>query len=133
MSKVHHYITLTAPHITQLTAIKALTLPKKYITHMVNEYRRRRNFIVKRLNELNMPTPMPKGAFYTFSNIQNYEKNSVKFSKFLLNKAKVAVIPGTEFGKYGEGYIRCSFATDYKKIELALNKIETTLRKKNLI
>jgi len=128
MTKVHHYIALSAPHISQLTGIKALTLPKRYINAMVREYKRRRDMIVKRLNKLNMPTPLPGGAFYTFSNIQAYSRNSLQFSKMLLKKAKVAVIPGTEFGPYGQGYIRCSFATDYKKIELALDRIEKVLR-----
>ena len=129
MVKVHHYITLTAPHISQLIGIKALTLSKKYVNDMVKEYKRRRDFIVKRLNELNMPTPMPEGAFYAFSNIKNYSKNSVSFSKMLLEKAKVAVIPGTEFGPYGEGYIRCSFATKYENIVEAMDRVEKILRK----
>ena len=128
MTNVHHYITLSAPHISQLTGIKALTLPKKYVNAMVKEYKRRRDMIVRRLNNLNLTTPLPGGAFYTFSNIQAYSNNSLQFSKMLLKKAKVAVIPGTEFGPHGQGYIRCSFATDYKKIKLALDKIEKVLR-----
>ena len=130
LTKVHHYITLTAPHISQLVGIKALTLNKKYINGMVKEYDRRRKFLVKRLNELGLPTPMPKGAFYTFSNMQQYGKSASKFAKKLLNDAKVAVIPGTEFGPYGEGYIRCSYATKYEKIVKAMDKMEKFLRKK---
>ncbi|MCH7568605.1 MAG: pyridoxal phosphate-dependent aminotransferase [Nanoarchaeota archaeon] len=129
MTKVHHYVTLTAPHVSQLVGIKALTLSDKYIKAMVKEYKRRRDMIVKRLNELDMPTPMPGGAFYAFSNIQNYSKNASKFAKMLLDKAKVAVIPGTEFGLYGEGYVRYSFATDYKNIEKAMSRIERVLGK----
>jgi aminotransferase len=129
INKVHHYITLSAPHISQLIAVKALTLPKKYVNSMVKEYKKRRNFIVKKLNELNMPTPMPQGAFYTFSNIQNYNKNSVKFQRLLMDKAKVAGIPGTEFGPYGEGYIRFSYATDYNLIVKAMERIEKFLNK----
>ena len=130
MTKVHHYLTLAAPHISQLVGVKALTLSDKYVKAMVKEYKRRRDMIVKRLNELDMPTPMPGGAFYTFSNIQNYSKNASKFAKMLLDKARVAVIPGTEFGKYGEGYVRCSFATDYKLIEKAMDRMERVLSKK---
>mgnify|MGYP001571391155 CR=1 FL=1 len=128
INKVHHYVTLTAPHLSQLVAIKALTLSKKYVNDMVKEYRRRRDFLVKRLNELNMPTPIPEGAFYAFSNIQEYNKNSVKFQRELMNKAKVAVIPGTEFGPYGEGYARLSFATDYNLIVKAMERIEKFLK-----
>jgi aminotransferase len=131
MVKVHHYITLTAPNISQEIGVKALNLDKKYINSMVREYKRRRDFIVKRLNDLNLGTPMPSGAFYAFSNIQNYKKigkTSSKFSKQLLDKGRVAVIPGTEFGPYGEGYVRCSFAADYKLIEKAMNRIERFLK-----
>lgn len=127
--KVHHYITLTAPHISQLIGVRALSLNKKYINGMVKEYKRRRDMIVKRLNDMDLPTPMPGGAFYTFSNIQAYSSNSVKFSQKLIEKAKVAVIPGSEFGPYGEGYIRCSFATDYNKIVQAMDKMEKFLKR----
>jgi aminotransferase len=129
MNKDHHYITLGAPTISQLTGTKALSLDKKYINSMVSEYNKRRNLIVPRLNELGFPTLNPKGAFYTFSNISNFSNNSSKFAHKLMSEAKVAVIPGTEFGPFGEGYIRCSFATDYKKIETALDRIEKVIKK----
>jgi aminotransferase len=125
----HHYMTLTAPHVSQIIGLKALSLSKKYIQGMTKEYKKRRNFIVKKLNDFGLPTVNPKGAFYTFSNIQKLSKNSVRFSKNLLNNGKVAVIPGTEFGKYGEGYVRCSFATDYSLIEKAMDRIERHLKK----
>lgn len=129
MSKVAHYITLTAPHISQLAAMKALTISKKYIEEMRKSYDKRRKFIVKRLNEMNLKTIMPKGAFYTFSNIEEYSNDSLKFATSLLNKAKVAMVPGVEFGRYGEGYIRCSYATDIKLIETAMDRVEEFLEK----
>ena len=124
MTKSSHYVTLCAPNISQLLGIKALSLPNKYTQDMVNEYNRRRKFIVKRLNEIGLRTGMPYGAFYTFSNITSFSKNSLKFSQDLLKKAKVAVVPGTEFGNHGEGYIRCSYATDIKLIAKAMDRIE---------
>ena len=96
----------------------------KYIEKMRREYDRRRKFIVARLNEIGLDTKMPYGAFYTFSNIKHLSKSSLKFSQNLLKKSKVAVVPGTEFGKFGEGYIRCSYATDMSKIKIALDRIE---------
>ena len=96
---------------------------------MVKEYTRRRKLILKRLNELGLPVAKPYGAFYAFPNIKNYSKNSYKFANDLLTKGKVAVIPGTEFGSYGEGYIRCSYATDYKLIEQAMDRMEKFLKK----
>ena len=83
MTKASHYVTLAPPTLAQLVAIKALTLPEKHINKMVKEYKRRRDFLIKRLNENGLRTNMPQGAFYAFSNIQDYSKNSLKFSKDL--------------------------------------------------
>jgi len=129
MNKSIHYMTLCPPHLSQLLGVKALSLPGKYTEQMRKEYDRRRKFLVKRLNELGLRTGMPEGAFYTFSNISSYGKNSGDFAQKLLQKAKVAVVPGTEFGSGGEGYIRCSYATDYKHIEKALERVERFLKR----
>lgn len=127
MVKSHLYTTICAPTISQLLGIKALSLPAKYTNDMVKEYDRRRKLIVKRLNDLNMHTLMPKGAFYAFANIKEYSNNSRFFADHVLKKAKVAVVPGSDFGQFGEGYVRCSYATDYKKIEEAMNRLEKFL------
>jgi len=124
MTKTHIYTTICAPTISQMVGAEAIKLDKKYINEMVREYKRRRDMLVKRLNNLNLVTKMPKGAFYTFSDISSHSKDSYKFSRELLEKAKVAVVPGKEFGDKGEGFIRCSYATDYKIIEKALDRIE---------
>ena len=129
MTKVTHYITLSAPNISQLVATKALSLNKKYIEVMRKEYDRRRKFIVKRLNDMCLPTIMPQGAFYSFSNIKHLSKDSYKFAKDLLKKSKVAVVPGREFGKFGEGYIRCSYATDLSNIKIAMDRLEKFVKK----
>lgn len=128
MSHVHVNTTISAPTISQMMGTYALKMSDSHITKMVREYDRRRRMIAKRLNELGLKTLMPDGTFYAFANISHLSKNSREFSKGLLKKAKVAVIPGTEFGKYGEGFLRFSYATDYRKIETALNRIEQCLR-----
>ena len=125
-----HYMTISAPHISQLLAMEALHMDRKHIEKMTAEYDRRRKMIVPRLNEMGLKTIMPQGAFYAFANIQEYAKDSVKFADKLLMKSKVAVVPGKEFGKYGDGYIRCSFATDYKLIEKAMDRMEKFLKGK---
>jgi len=107
---------------------KALKMSSKHTQAMVKEYKRRRDLVVKRLNELGMHTVKPEGAFYAFANIGNFSKDSFHFANTLLKKAKVAVVPGSEFGKNGEGYIRCSFATDYRLIENAMSRIEKFLK-----
>ena len=96
MTKVSHYVTLSAPTISQLVGVKALSIANKYIEDMRKEYDRRRKFIVKRLNGIGLQTKMPYGAFYTFSNIKHLSKNSYRFAQELLNKSKVAVVPGAE-------------------------------------
>lgn len=130
MTKMHTYTTLSAPTISQLVATKALAIDKKYIEHMRLEYDRRRKFIVRHLNEMGLTTIMPHGAFYTFSNIKDLGfDDSMKFAFELLKEAKVAVMPGREFGVYGEGYIRCSYATALPKIKKAMERLGQFVRK----
>jgi len=122
--------TLAAPTAFQMAAIDALKKSSKYVAGMKSEYARRRKMLIKRLNEIpKISCSNPKGAFYAFPNISELKMNSEKTTDFLLNKAKVMTIPGSEFGNYGEGFIRLSYATQYKKIELALNRIEQVIRK----
>jgi len=122
--------TLSAPTFSQLAAVEALRNANDYTKKMLMEYDRRRKMIVKRLNEIpKISCTTPKGAFYAFPNIKDFKMSSVKFADFLLKKAKVVVVPGSEFGEYGEGYIRLSYATAYKKIAQSLDRIESALRK----
>jgi len=129
MIKMHPYSTISAPTISQMLAVKALSMGNSYTNSMVKEYKKRRNLIFKRLNAMGLATRKPEGAFYAFSNIRKFDTLSMHFSKRLMNRAKVAVMPGSEFGRFGEGFIRCSFATDYKKIEEAMDRMEKYLRK----
>jgi len=124
IKKTHVETTICAPTISQKLGIKALSLPKRYTHAMVKEYDKRRKVIVKRLNNMSLSTPNPKGAFYTFSNIKHINDNSKRFAFDLLNHQKVAVIPGIDFGSEGEGFIRCSFATKLPIIQKALDRIE---------
>jgi aminotransferase len=130
MTKMHPYTTISAPTISQMLATRALQIGSSFTRAMVREYRRRRNLISRRLNRMGLHTVRPDGAFYTFSNIGKYDSLSMHFSRKLMTGAKVAVMPGSEFGRFGEGYIRCSFATDYRLIEQAMDRIEKYLKKK---
>ena len=126
--KSKHYMSIAPPNLSQMLAVKALTISKSYITQMVNEYNKRRLYIVKRLNKLGLKTVMPNGAFYAFSNVKHLTSNTLDFARKLLREAKVAVVPGTDFGKYGEGYIRFSYATKMPLIKEALDRIESFLK-----
>jgi aminotransferase len=122
--------TICAPTISQLAALEALRGSKKWVEKMRREYDRRRKMLIKRLNEIEgIHCLKPEGAFYAFPNISKLKLKSERFSRLLLKKAKVIVIPGTEFGKYGEGFIRISYATSYEKLVKALNRIENFIQK----
>jgi len=130
IKRTHVTSTISAPTISQKLGIKALSLPSKYTDKMVREYDKRRKFMIPRLNDMGISTPMPKGAFYAFGNISPFSRNSKKFALDLLNKKKVAVVPGIDFGQNGESHIRLSFASDMKVIEKGLDKLEEFVRKR---
>jgi len=130
MKKIHIYSTVCAPTISQEAALAALCGPQKHVAKMVKEYDRRRKLMFERLNEIpGFSCVEPKGAFYAFPNVKSFGMTSLKFSAWLVKNAKVAVVPGTEFGRCGEGYVRCSFATSYEKIKTALERTDKATRK----
>ncbi len=129
MDRLHLYTSVSAATPFQFAAKYALESKQTYVKKMINEFGRRRKLLLKRMEEINgFSFVKPEGAFYTFPNISSFGMSSVKFSHMLLQKAKVLVVPGTEFGKNGEGFIRLSYATDYKKIETAMDRIEKVLK-----
>jgi len=130
MKKVHIYSSICAPTISQLAALEALRGSQIPVKKMAREYDRRRRLIIKRLNEIpGFSCVEPKGAFYAFPNIREFGMKSLDFSRWLIKKAKVATVPGTEFGRCGEGYVRCSYATSHERIEKAMDRIEKTTKK----
>jgi aspartate/methionine/tyrosine aminotransferase len=131
MIRCHLYTSVCASTVSQLAAMQALKGPQNIIEKMRREYDKRRKMLVKRLGEIpKISCLKPEGAFYVFPNITQLNMSSLQVSNMLLKKAKVLVVPGTEFGRYGEGYIRLSYATAYEKIEEALNRIEKCLSRK---
>ncbi|UCC27546.1 MAG: aminotransferase class I/II-fold pyridoxal phosphate-dependent enzyme, partial [Candidatus Bathyarchaeota archaeon] len=95
---------------------------------MVAEFKKRREIIDSGLNNINgIACKKPRGAFYVFPNITGTGMNCRKLSDHLLNSAGVAVLPGTSFGQYGEGYLRLSFANSIENIQKALNRISKAL------
>ncbi len=130
MTRLHIYTTVSAPTISQIAAIEALTGDQKCVEEMRKEYDRRRKLIIKRLEEIpRISCLKPEGAFYAFPNITRLGMSSIQTSNFFLKKAKVLIVPGSEFGKYGEGYVRMSYATSYEKIEEAINRIEKAVKR----
>jgi aminotransferase len=132
LTKIHQYTMLCAPTMTQMAAIEALRNGDSDVEKMVQEYNRRRRFMVKRLNEIGLPCFEPKGAFFAFPSIKATGMNSEEFAEKLLLEEKVAVVPGLAFGPCGEGFVRCCYATSLPNIEEALRRIDRFVRKSKL-
>jgi aminotransferase len=122
--RIHQYTIMSAPTTAQDAALEALTNGEKYVQEMVAEYDRRRRLIVSGLNKLGLTTFEPKGAFYAFPQIKASGMDDETFAETLLKEEHVAVVPGNAFGAGGEGFVRCSYATAYEKIEEALHHME---------
>jgi aminotransferase len=127
--RIHQYTIMSAPTIAQYAALEALRNGHPYVEQMVAEYDRRRKLIIGGLNRLGLATFEPRGAFYAFPSIAASGMDEDTFSHKLLDEQRVAVVPGTAFGAGGEGFVRCSYATAYEKIEEALSRIERFMRR----
>jgi len=129
MLKVHQYTIMCASTTAQDAALEALRSGDSYVEEMVAEYDRRRRLIVDGLNRLGLKTFEPKGAFYAFPNIAASGMSADEFATKLLEEEHVAVVPGEAFGAGGEGFVRCSYATQYEKIEEALHRMERFMQR----
>jgi aminotransferase len=127
--RIHQYTIMSAPTIAQAAALEALNCGESYVQDMLAEYDRRRRLIVGGMNRLGLPTFEPRGAFYAFPQIGVTGMDDETFSQKLLEEERVAVVPGSAFGAGGEGFVRCSYATAYEKIEEALLRIERFMRR----
>jgi aminotransferase len=123
--KIHGYMASCASASAQKAALEALSGPQDCVSEMVEEYRRRRDLIVKGLNDIDgFHCVPPKGTFYAFPSISGLGLSSTKIAEELLGRAKLAGIPGSAFGEAGEGYLRLSFATSQRNIQEALARIK---------
>lgn len=126
--KIHQYTIMSAPTTAQDAAVVALQ-SNQYVDAMVAEYDRRRKLIVGGLNRLGLTTFEPRGAFYAFPRITTSGMDGDTFAERLLAEEHVAVVPGEAFGRGGEGFVRCSYATAYEKIEEALRRMERFMQR----
>jgi len=127
--RIHQYTIMSAPTMSQDAAIEALETGEKYVQQMVTEYDRRRKLIVNGLNKLGLTCFEPRGAFYAFPQITASGMDDDTFAERLLEEEHVAVVPGNAFGAGGEGFVRCSYATAYEKIEEALRRLENFMQR----
>jgi aminotransferase len=129
MTKIHQYTMMCVSTMSQMAALEALKGEQESITEMVEDYNRRRQVIVKGLRDIGLSCFEPKGAFYAFPSIRCTGMTSEEFAEKLLSEEKVAVVPGSAFGKCGEGYIRCCYATSLADIEEALKRMGRFVKK----
>ncbi len=122
-----HSVGSTA-HFSQFAGVAAILGPQDEVTAVVAEYQRRRDVIVAGLNDLpGFHCKTPQGAFYAFPNIRSTGMTSNELADLILEKAGVALLPGSSFGEHGEGYLRLSYATSMRTIQLGLERIRAVL------
>ncbi len=129
MRKVHQYTIMSAPTTAQAAAVVALEQGDGHVESMRRHDDRRRRLIVDGFNTLGLDCFEPRGAFYAFPSIKASGMNSDDFAMRLLQEEEVAVVPGDAFGPSGSGFVRASYATAEEKIEEALNRIESFMRR----
>ncbi len=129
MKKIHQYTVMSAPTTAQEAALVALAEGEEAVEDMRQRYDRRRRLIVDGFNAIGLRCFEPRGAFYAFPSVRGSGMDDAEFAERLLDEERVAVIPGRAFGIGGAGYVRCSYATSYEKIEEALDRIANFVRR----
>lgn len=128
MLKIHQYAIMCAPTTSQYAAVEALRNGDEDVLQMREEYNGRRRYLMHRFRDMGLACFEPFGAFYVFPCIREFGMTSDEFANELLKSQKVAVVPGTAFGKCGEGFVRISYAYSLDKLKKAMDRIETFVK-----
>ena len=132
MIKLQAHSVSCATSFVQKAGVIALEGTQDCAMEMVREFKKRRDVLVEKVNEIEgLSCVEPEGAFYAFINVSDYERDSIKFANYLLDEARVAVVPGIAFGNEGEGFIRLSYATSIQNITEGLDRIKRALKTRN--
>lgn len=130
MLRIHQYTVMCAPNMGQVAALESLTkggMEEK--DRMMESYNQRRRLVVQGFRDMGLECHEPQGAFYAFPSIRSTGLTSEQFAERLVLEAKVAAVPGHVFGKGGEGFLRCCYATSVSQLNEALERISVFLRK----
>jgi aminotransferase len=127
--KMHQHIVSCPNTFVQYGAQAALEGPQDCVREMAAEFDRRRRLLIRCLDQIGMPCVRPEGAFYAFPSVKKYGLTSRKFCEFLLEEARVAVVPGSAFGAAGEGHVRISYSTSYAEIEQGMERVGKAISK----
>jgi aminotransferase len=129
MTKIHQFAIMCAPTASQYAAVEALRNGDADVAMMRESYDQRRNYLVKAFNDMGLTCFEPFGAFYIFPSIQSMGMTSDEFATKLLMEEKVAAVPGTAFGRGGEGFLRISYASSMENLKIAVERIERFVKK----
>ena len=124
MRKIHQFAIMCAPTTSQYAAIEALRNGDEDVAMMREQYDARRRYLMQRFKEMGLDCFEPFGAFYVFPCIKEFGMTSDEFANRLLQTKKVAVVPGTAFGRSGEGFLRISYAYSLEDLKVALERVE---------
>lgn len=130
MAKLHAYLLANASSMVQWGGVAALKGTQEPVAEMVEEFRKRRDFMVKAINDIKgLSCPNPGGAFYLFVDVKGTGMTGEEFSDYILHEAGVAVVPGTAFGKRATHEVRVSYATSMERLQKAVSKIKSAVEK----
>jgi aminotransferase len=128
LRRLHYYTTLCPNAISQKAALAALTGSQECVQEMVTEYNRRRKLVINELGMIkSLSYTIPKGAFYFFPNFSRLEESDEKIALYLLEKARVVTVPGSGFGKAGEGHLRIAYSVSYEQVKEGMKRIREYL------
>ncbi len=127
--KIHQFAIMCAPTTSQYAAIEALRNGDEDVAQMRTAYNQRRNFLLKSFKEMGLKCYEPFGAFYVFPCIKEFGMTSDEFATKLLQEEKIAVVPGTAFGRCGEGFLRISYAYSIEDLKKALERIDRFIKR----
>jgi aminotransferase len=133
MKKLHQYLIMSAPTMSQMASIQALKHGEEDVEYMRQSYDERRKLIVNGFNSLGLTCFEPRGAFYAFPSIQHTGFTDSEFCELLITEDRCAMIPGSAFGDSGAGFVRASYASSTENIESALERIATFLQRHGLL
>ncbi|WP_226530204.1 aminotransferase A [Metabacillus niabensis] len=122
--KVHQYNVSCATSISQKAALEALTIGMDDAKAMKHSYQERLDYVYDRLFRMGFDVVKPNGAFYLFPNISQFKQSSFDFALSLVKNAGVALVPGSAFSEYGEGYVRLSYAYSMDQLKKAMDRME---------
>lgn len=129
MNKIQQASTSCVPGFVQMAGLEALRGPQDFVERMREEFRRRRDFMVKGLSSLGLKCLPPKGAFYLFPRLPEGWKDSTSFCEHLLQEVGIASVPGIGFGPFGEGHVRFSFACSMEVLKETLQRLGEFLQR----